>query len=75
MGWCQGRVCGFATAALTAHLAGRPPDRTDLLANASRPLAAPVPLAQIARGAGPAAEEDDTPPPATDEDGAPDRQR
>jgi hypothetical protein len=74
MGWCQGRVCGFATAALTAHLAGRHPDRTDLLANASRPLAAPVPLDQIARGPGPASEED-APPPAPDEDGAPDRER
>ncbi|MEO3751963.1 FAD-dependent oxidoreductase [Streptomyces sp. B6B3] len=71
MGWCQGRVCGFATAALTAHLAGRRPDHTDLLANASRPLAAPVPLDQIARGPEPSAEGE---PPPTDEDGAPDRE-
>ena len=53
MGWCQGRVCGAATAELTARACGRPVDREDLLAFAHRPFATPVRLADLA-GAGPA---------------------
>ncbi|MDT0317645.1 2Fe-2S iron-sulfur cluster-binding protein [Streptomyces millisiae] len=48
MGWCQGRVCGFAAACLTAALDGRSPDEGDARATASRPLAVPVPLAELA---------------------------
>ncbi|WP_461037099.1 FAD/NAD(P)-dependent oxidoreductase [Streptomyces mayteni] len=48
MGWCQGRVCGFAAACLTATLDGRPPTEADLRGTASRPLAFPVSLAELA---------------------------
>ncbi len=76
MGWCQGRVCGFATAALTADLAGRRPDQADLLATASRPMAAPVPLCQLARDSGTAPGEDTTlPTTADDPTGDPDGPR
>ena len=51
MGWCQGRVCGYATAALTARACGRPVADADLLAFAARPFAAPVRLADLAAGA------------------------
>ncbi|MER6299120.1 NAD(P)/FAD-dependent oxidoreductase [Kitasatospora sp. NPDC001539] len=44
MGWCQGRMCGPAVARLSGG-AGSGPDR--------RPLACPVPLSQLAAGAGP----------------------
>jgi hypothetical protein len=47
-GWCQGRVCGYATALLTAQLCGRPLDRADLAAFATRPLASPVRLGDLA---------------------------
>ncbi|MEV4614738.1 NAD(P)/FAD-dependent oxidoreductase [Kitasatospora sp. NPDC049258] len=40
MGWCQGRMCGAAVACLS----GDPSTRAD-----SRPLACPVPLAQLER--------------------------
>ncbi|MBW8802733.1 MAG: FAD-dependent oxidoreductase [Catenulisporales bacterium] len=43
MGWCQGRVCGYAIACLAGG--GTP---TDLLAAAKRPLARPVPLGVLA---------------------------
>jgi NADPH-dependent 2,4-dienoyl-CoA reductase/sulfur reductase-like enzyme len=47
MGWCQGRVCGFATAKLAAG-----PDRQltagDLRPLAKKPLAAPVSLGELA---------------------------
>ncbi|WP_306361644.1 NAD(P)/FAD-dependent oxidoreductase [Nocardia sp. CC227C] len=47
MGWCQGRVCGYATAALAAG-----PCRTlteaDLLPNSKRPLIAPITLGELA---------------------------
>jgi NADPH-dependent 2,4-dienoyl-CoA reductase/sulfur reductase-like enzyme len=49
MGWCQGRVCGYPTAELTAHLCGRAADRDDLLAFAQRPFAAPVRLGDLAQ--------------------------
>ncbi|GAA4164890.1 NAD(P)/FAD-dependent oxidoreductase [Phytohabitans flavus] len=48
MGWCQGRVCGFATACLTARYAGRPLAEPDLQAFAQRPIATPIPLAALA---------------------------
>ncbi|GAB3078833.1 FAD/NAD(P)-binding oxidoreductase [Micromonospora schwarzwaldensis] len=48
MGWCQGRVCGYAAACLTAHEAGRRPTVADLTGYASRPLAQPVTLADLA---------------------------
>lgn len=47
MGWCQGRVCGYATASIAAGLCGREADAADLLGQAKRPLAAPVSLAQL----------------------------
>ena len=48
MGWCQGRVCGEATAALTAAACGRPVRRDDLLTFAARPLATSVRLGDLA---------------------------
>jgi NADP-dependent aldehyde dehydrogenase len=52
MGWCQGRVCGYATASIAAALAGRPfagpTAAEDLRSMAKRTLAAPVPLGQLA---------------------------
>jgi NADPH-dependent 2,4-dienoyl-CoA reductase/sulfur reductase-like enzyme len=49
MGWCQGRMCGPATAALTARAAGRAVTVDDLLPFARRLLAAPLRLADLAR--------------------------
>ena len=46
MGWCQGRVCGYATACLAAG--GRALDATDLRPLARRPLCAPVSLGDLA---------------------------
>jgi NADPH-dependent 2,4-dienoyl-CoA reductase/sulfur reductase-like enzyme len=48
MGWCQGRVCGYATAALTAHLCGRELRADDLVSFARRPIGQPVTLSTIA---------------------------
>jgi len=48
MGWCQGRVCGYATAVLTARACGRAVTRDDLTAFAHRPFATPVRLADLA---------------------------
>jgi thioredoxin reductase len=48
--WCQGRVCGYATALLTAQLRDRPLAADDLAVFAQRPLAQPVRLADLARG-------------------------
>lgn len=49
MGWCQGRVCGFATAKLAL-----PPNQrlsaADLAPMSKRPLAAPVSLGELAAG-------------------------
>jgi thioredoxin reductase len=50
MGWCQGRMCGFATAAIAAHLNGRAVTADDLRAFATRPLAFPVTLDELAGG-------------------------
>jgi D-hydroxyproline dehydrogenase subunit alpha len=52
MGWCQGRICGSALAAITAQAAGRPLDPyADLLGSVARPVAFPVPLGVVARAA------------------------
>ncbi|MDQ0278335.1 NADP-dependent aldehyde dehydrogenase [Arthrobacter silviterrae] len=52
MGWCQGRVCGYATASIAADLAGRafdgPTAAADLRSMSKRTLAAPVRLGQLA---------------------------
>jgi NADPH-dependent 2,4-dienoyl-CoA reductase/sulfur reductase-like enzyme len=48
MGWCQGRVCGYPTACLTASLCDREPSQADLLALAHRPFATPVRLGTLA---------------------------
>ncbi|MFI0816482.1 FAD-dependent oxidoreductase [Streptomyces sp. NPDC021098] len=47
MGLCQGRVCGYATAVLTAAHAGREVTEEDLRGLASRPIAQPVPLGRL----------------------------
>jgi len=49
MGWCQGRVCGFATARLTASALQRPVTAADLMTFAHRPIAQPVTLGEISR--------------------------
>jgi thioredoxin reductase len=46
MGWCQGRVCGFATSCLAATWAGTTPN----LDAEVRPIAQPVPLGLVAKG-------------------------
>ena len=46
LGWCQGRVCGFATACLTAR--SGVPDAADLAATAKRTIAAPITLGELA---------------------------
>ena len=48
MGWCQGRVCGYATAALTAHANSRDVRADDLRALAERPLATPISIGLLA---------------------------
>ena len=48
MGLCQGRVCGYATAALTAHALARDVAIDDLHASARRPVAWPVTLGALA---------------------------
>jgi NADPH-dependent 2,4-dienoyl-CoA reductase/sulfur reductase-like enzyme len=48
MGWCQGRICGYATAQLTALHCARPVSEADLRAMAERPFAAPSTLATLA---------------------------
>jgi NADPH-dependent 2,4-dienoyl-CoA reductase/sulfur reductase-like enzyme len=49
MGWCQGRVCGYATARLAASATGSAPD---LLGVSTRPIAAPISLGRLAGDAG-----------------------
>jgi len=46
MGWCQGRVCGFATSCLTAAWAGVEPT----FEAGTRPIAQPVSLGMVAEG-------------------------
>jgi NADPH-dependent 2,4-dienoyl-CoA reductase/sulfur reductase-like enzyme len=48
MGWCQGRVCGFATAGIAADFSGRATSADDLRAMSKRTLAAPVSLGRLA---------------------------
>jgi NADP-dependent aldehyde dehydrogenase len=48
MGWCQGRVCGFATARLAAADSGRPLDAADQRPIAKRPFCALVSLGELA---------------------------
>lgn len=48
MGWCQGRMCGFATAQIAAAQEERQLVAADLAPMAKRPLAAPVSLADLA---------------------------
>jgi thioredoxin reductase len=48
MGWCQGRICGTATATLTSCLSGRPTTTQDAVGAATRTLAQPVPLGVLA---------------------------
>lgn len=50
MGLCQGRVCGYATACLTAAGQGREPTAADLAGLAARPIAQPVRLGDLADG-------------------------
>ena len=51
MGWCQGRICGFACAWLAAAAQGRGLDAADLRPGAKRALCAPVTLGRLAEGA------------------------
>jgi len=48
MGWCQGHVCGFATAALAAAADSRPLLAEDLRPMAKQALCAPIALALLA---------------------------
>jgi D-hydroxyproline dehydrogenase subunit alpha len=48
MGWCQGRVCGFATACLVAHRVGRRPTAEDMRSFGQRPIAVPISLKTLA---------------------------
>ncbi len=48
MGWCQGRVCGFATALLAASQEGRALTVDDLRPTAKRTLSTPVSLGRLA---------------------------
>ena len=47
MGWCQGRVCGFAASCLTSGQ-DAPPSAVSLASVAKRPLAAPVSVGNLA---------------------------
>lgn len=47
MGWCQGRVCGFATTCLSGAPDGAAAE-PHLRATSKRPLAAPITLAELA---------------------------
>ncbi|WP_084469711.1 NAD(P)/FAD-dependent oxidoreductase [Jiangella gansuensis] len=49
MGWCQGRVCGYATACLAASASGADhPGEADLRGIGERPIAAPLTLTELA---------------------------
>lgn len=50
MGWCQGRICGFAVGCLAARLSGREPNAGDLEAFAHRPIAQPITIGELAGG-------------------------
>jgi hypothetical protein len=47
MGWCQGRMCAYATGSLSSASTGCPTDPRPL---AERPVAVPVGLGVLARG-------------------------
>ena len=47
MGWCQGRVCGFATAKIAAS-ADQAPTADALRPIAKRPLCSPIALRELA---------------------------
>ncbi|MGW4774386.1 FAD-dependent oxidoreductase [Nocardia sp. NPDC004278] len=49
MGWCQGHVCGFATAELAAAAEDRPLTAEDLRPLAKQPLCAPIALELLAQ--------------------------
>ncbi|WP_212819707.1 NAD(P)/FAD-dependent oxidoreductase [Polymorphospora rubra] len=49
MGWCQGRVCGYATSCLVAAWSGRPFEPG---AAAERPVAVPIPLGLLSQHPG-----------------------
>ncbi|MGO1318822.1 MAG: FAD-dependent oxidoreductase [Galactobacter sp.] len=57
MGWCQGRMCGFATACLAASGA---PTREQMEATSKRPVSSPVTLATLIAGAAETSEETST---------------
>ncbi len=64
MGWCQGRVCGYAVGCLASRRRG---GTTDLAAALRMPIAAPVPLglladAELPAGAEPPAGPGEAPP-------------
>ncbi|GDY55195.1 hypothetical protein SVIO_058180 [Streptomyces violaceusniger] len=61
MGWCQGRICGFAVAAVTASLTGRPATAEELRPLSARPFAAPVTLGELAELDEPADDADEEP--------------
>ncbi len=48
MGWCQGRVCGFAVSCLASESDAMSPSAASLAQSAKRPLAQPVPLGALA---------------------------
>ncbi|WP_053207697.1 NAD(P)/FAD-dependent oxidoreductase [Jiangella muralis] len=53
MGWCQGRVCGYATACLTASASGSATvSALDLQGVSERPIAVPISLGRLAGDAG-----------------------
>ncbi|MYR60677.1 FAD/NAD(P)-binding oxidoreductase, partial [Streptomyces sp. SID625] len=48
MGWCQGRICGYATAGIAACLGGRTATADDLRPLSGRTPAVPVRLGELA---------------------------
>nr|WP_246401298.1 (2Fe-2S)-binding protein [Jiangella mangrovi] len=53
MGWCQGRVCGYASACLTASARGSASvSARELQEVSERPIAAPITLGRLAGDAG-----------------------
>ncbi|MFC4326368.1 FAD-dependent oxidoreductase [Streptomyces andamanensis] len=48
MGWCQGRICGYATAGIAACLSGRSATADDLRPLSGRTPAVPVRLGELA---------------------------
>ncbi len=47
MGWCQGRVCGFASACIAGGPLTTAPAEASLAQSAKRPIAQPLPLGQL----------------------------